>query len=183
MKTAELIHAQNRLESGDITNRINYHLSWRYAPDRPSNPYNMVTRRALETRFRTLLYMDLNDYEKRCKDCWNDQTVGRGDCYKLNYWTTNLCSEWITGYIRWCVIVVLFRIIYRLGGSSQPHLYQTIPSLFLQVSSTSVASMSSYQRVAGGSQATGSALYVGRASFQVGRSRFVITIQYDNSVQ
>ncbi|KAH9991111.1 hypothetical protein BJV77DRAFT_1068455 [Russula vinacea] len=53
MKTAELIHAQNRLESGDITNRINYHLSWRYAPDRPSNPHNMVTRRALETRFRT----------------------------------------------------------------------------------------------------------------------------------
>jgi hypothetical protein len=100
MKTAQLIHAQNRLESGDITSRINYHLSWRYAPDRPSNPHNMVTRRVLETRFRTLTYVGLNDYEKGCKDCWNDQTVGRGDCYKLNYLINNLCSEWIAGYIR-----------------------------------------------------------------------------------
>ena len=100
MKTSQLIHAQNRLESGDITNRINYHLSWKYALDRPSDPYNMVTRRALETKFRTLTYMGLNDYEKGCKGRWNDKTVGCGDCYKLNYLINNLCSEWIAGYLR-----------------------------------------------------------------------------------
>ena len=62
-------------------------------------------------------------------------------------------------------------------------MYQTIPSLFLQASSTSVASMSSYQQVGGGSEATGSALYVGRASFQVGGFRFVVAFQYDDSIQ
>jgi hypothetical protein len=100
MKTSQLIHAQNLLESGDITSRINYHLSWKYAPDRPSDPYDMVTRRALETKFRTITYVDLNDYEKGCKDRWNDKTVSCGDCCEVNYWITLLCSEWITGYLR-----------------------------------------------------------------------------------
>ncbi|KAH9991109.1 hypothetical protein BJV77DRAFT_1068454 [Russula vinacea] len=119
MKTSQLIHAQNRLESGDITNRINYHLSWKYALDRPSDPYNM-----------DLNIRGLNDYEKGCKDRWNDKTNG---------------SPVIYGDVS-----LLF------------------PSSIDWASSTSVASMSSYQQVGGGSEATGSALYVGRASFQGG---------------
>jgi hypothetical protein len=100
MKTAQLIHAQNRLESGDITRRISYHISWKYAPSRPRDPYDMITRSALETKFRTTTYVALNDYEKGCKDRWSDTMVGRGDCCKPNYWITNLCSEWITDYLR-----------------------------------------------------------------------------------
>ncbi|KAJ7837370.1 hypothetical protein B0H14DRAFT_2362401, partial [Mycena olivaceomarginata] len=37
MKVARLIHAQNRLESSDITSSIKYHLSWKYAPDPPND--------------------------------------------------------------------------------------------------------------------------------------------------
>jgi hypothetical protein len=44
-------------------------------------------------------------------------------------------------------------------------------------------SYESYQQVRGGSEASGSALYVGRASFEVGCSRFVIAFQYDDSTQ
>jgi hypothetical protein len=70
-KATGLIHAENRLESGNITKSIKYHSSWKYAPDPPDEKYNMVTRRALETKFGTTRYVDLNEFESGCKNRWN----------------------------------------------------------------------------------------------------------------
>ncbi|KAK7013283.1 hypothetical protein R3P38DRAFT_1510203 [Favolaschia claudopus] len=68
------IHAQSRLESGDITSSIKFHESWKYAPNTLKDAYHMVTRKQLEEKFGSLNYVGLNEWEGKRKDHWKDES-------------------------------------------------------------------------------------------------------------
>ena len=102
MKATGLIHAEDRLESSDITRSIKYHPSWKYAPDPPDDKCNMVTRRALERKFGATRYaVELSEYESGCKNRWNAgyRPVGHDhDCCKRNDQQNNPFSDRLTDH-------------------------------------------------------------------------------------
>ena len=110
------LHAQNRLESGDITQGITFHQSWSFAPNTLKDPYDMITPNDLKNKFGKdwqPTYADLNDFEKDCKDHWGDELVTLAfpppplDVYDL----CNSSSLGRRDGVRRCVAAIRFRSI------------------------------------------------------------------------
>lgn len=71
-----ILHAENRLDSGDITKNILIHESWKYSPKQKAlkDSYKMVAPDTLAKHFSPT-YARLNEFEKECKDHWKQRLV------------------------------------------------------------------------------------------------------------
>lgn len=75
-----MIHAEQRLESGDITPDTNFHESWKFAPDTLTLDYKMISANIVQDAFTSdwsPKYCTLNAFEENRKAHWNHQRV----CY------------------------------------------------------------------------------------------------------
>lgn len=79
-----ILHAENRLDSGDITKNILIHESWKYSPKQKAlkDSYKMVAPDTLAKEF-TPTYAPLNEFEKECRDYWKQRLVASSGVHPL----------------------------------------------------------------------------------------------------